>query len=85
MADRTRGALVSDEHGWSVGFIVETDEVPFGVAIYEARCSCGWSSRWPDAEAASLCAAAHAGVTMATPALQRRRRGPLQSERLFEP
>jgi len=80
-------------HDWSVGFVVDTSKVQLGVAHYEARCSCGW--RWvadrKRDEDTSEVAAARAAHQHATGRLAediekpKRHRGPLQTDRLFDP
>ena len=70
------------QHDWSVGFRVVGGG--YGIAVYVARCTCGWEAEYDSELNAARSAAAHAGVDWTPAEKPKRHSGPLQSERLFE-
>ena len=67
-------------HGWHVGKMVTG--TGYGVAQFQARCTCGWTgTTWPEELAAIHDAAQHVGIARAP---EKRPRASKQEERLFE-
>ena len=78
---------MSLRHPYGVLFVPTkpTPLFPGGLRLYRGWCECGWRGALvPDEADAAREAADHAGVAELVPVKIPRRRGPIQTERLFE-